>query len=183
MRFLNLVGQRFGSLTVLSKTPERYKTYVVYECKCDCGNVLKASVYDLKYCKLKSCKDPECPHRHTETRRTNSRVDLTGKRFGNLVCIEKTGRSRHGSSIWVVRCDCGNTDEVQASWLMHHGTTMCSQCRFDKKHMTKTDKSKCSGGRPRKNRESKTRSRFHEWLAQQGIVLGQTFVKIEEKGE
>lgn len=35
---LDLTGQRFGKLTVIRKTEKRLHHYVLWECKCDCGN-------------------------------------------------------------------------------------------------------------------------------------------------
>ena len=35
---LNLIGQKFGKLTVVSETDKRRGSHVIYECLCDCGN-------------------------------------------------------------------------------------------------------------------------------------------------
>ena len=43
----DLTGKRFGKLTVLGKTEERKSRYVVWLCRCDCGNVIKASTKDM----------------------------------------------------------------------------------------------------------------------------------------
>lgn len=40
-------------------------------------------------------------------------VNLTNKRFGNLVVINLAGASRSGSKLWNCKCDCGN--EIQVS--------------------------------------------------------------------
>jgi hypothetical protein len=46
-------------------------------------------------------------------------IDITGKRIGRLIAIYPTGkRTRSGSIIWVVRCDCGNEKEVDGHSLM-----------------------------------------------------------------
>ena len=37
----DLTGQRFGRLVVLSMTDERIKRRVVWECRCDCGNICR----------------------------------------------------------------------------------------------------------------------------------------------
>ena len=45
---LDLVGQRFGLLTVLEKEPERAKGgSVQWKCKCDCGNIVIVRSYNL----------------------------------------------------------------------------------------------------------------------------------------
>ena len=38
-----LKGQRFGKLTVVSQTELRKHGYIVWECKCDCGNTVNVS--------------------------------------------------------------------------------------------------------------------------------------------
>lgn len=52
----NLIGQRFGRLTVLEKTNKRYYGYVVWKCKCDCGNIVEVPMHNLSYNHMvKSC--------------------------------------------------------------------------------------------------------------------------------
>ena len=52
----DLIGQRFGHLTVLEKTNKRYYGYVVWKCQCDCGNITYVPMHNLSYNKgVKSC--------------------------------------------------------------------------------------------------------------------------------
>ena len=52
----NLIGQKFGHLTVIEKTDKRYHGYVVWKCKCDCGNIKEVSSHNLAYNKgITSC--------------------------------------------------------------------------------------------------------------------------------
>lgn len=44
---LKLEGQRFGHLTVLKKLDERENRYVVWLCRCDCGNEIKVNTRHL----------------------------------------------------------------------------------------------------------------------------------------
>lgn len=53
-RFINLVGQKFSRLLVVELLG-KYKQYVYYRCKCDCGNELEASASKLKYGHVRSC--------------------------------------------------------------------------------------------------------------------------------
>jgi len=50
-------------------------------------------------------------------------IDITGKRFGRLVCVEKTGRSK-----WLLRCDCGNEVVLNYSRLLY-GQSSCGCLR------------------------------------------------------
>lgn len=51
-----LVGQRFGKLVVTKKTDERTsKRYIVWECRCDCGNICRVDTHCLKQGNTMSC--------------------------------------------------------------------------------------------------------------------------------
>ena len=51
----SLIGQRFGKFVVLEDTGKRYYGYVVYKCKCDCGNIFEAPSHNIKAGQIKSC--------------------------------------------------------------------------------------------------------------------------------
>ena len=113
---VDLVGKRFGSLTVTRKTPERDSAgCVMWECKCDCGNVRLASTNLLNRGLVKSCGCGQ-----------NKMDDLTGKRFGRLTVIgfDRYEKSSH-SARWVCKCDCGKKKSVLASCLKAGQTTSC----------------------------------------------------------
>lgn len=66
-------------------------------------------------------------------------IDLTGRRFGALVVVERAGRLKYGSlqPAWRCRCDCGNELVVPRQRLGYADhllerrdlVTMCTQCR------------------------------------------------------
>ena len=51
----DLTGQRFSKLTVIEKTNMRKHGYVVWKCKCDCGNITYVDSSSLKSGNNKSC--------------------------------------------------------------------------------------------------------------------------------
>jgi hypothetical protein len=51
--------------------------------------------------------------------------DLTGQRFGRLICIKDIGRNRFNEAIWECICDCGNTTNVDSSKLRKGNTRSC----------------------------------------------------------
>lgn len=51
----DLTGQKFGKLTVLRPTQERYHGCVVWECRCDCGNICYKSTGVLTSFESQSC--------------------------------------------------------------------------------------------------------------------------------
>ena len=54
-RALNLVGKRFGNLTVIEKTNKRLYNAVLWKCKCDCGNIVYIDTGNLTSGNTKSC--------------------------------------------------------------------------------------------------------------------------------
>lgn len=57
-------------------------------------------------------------------------TDLTGKRFGLLVAIERIG-TKSGHALWKCQCDCGNTIEVRADALFN-GKSSCGCSKNNK---------------------------------------------------
>lgn len=81
---LKLEGQRFGHLTVLKKLDERENRYVVWLCRCDCGNEIKVNTRHLMRGTVKDCGCiPE-----NSAKRGPVAEDLTGRRFGKLVAVK-----------------------------------------------------------------------------------------------
>ena len=53
------------------------------------------------------------------------RIDLTGKRFGQLTVIRFEGLDKHHSANWVCKCDCGNTKTIVGGSLRGGLTISC----------------------------------------------------------
>ena len=127
VRSVDLVGQRFGRLTVLAKSKKRNKSNnILWECLCDCGNhVLKTtSALNNKKGTFKSCG---CA--------TNERIreatfkDLTGQRFGRLTVLRLAEsyeiKDKAKGSHWFCQCDCGNTTVATIQNLRGLHTQSC----------------------------------------------------------
>lgn len=54
-RSIDLTGQHFGLLTAVRKTDKRQGSSVIWECKCDCGNVAFVPAYYLRCGRVQSC--------------------------------------------------------------------------------------------------------------------------------
>lgn len=118
---LNLIGQRFGRLTVIEEAPNQGR-YTQWKCLCDCGKEKICKTDSLRSGSLQSCG---CLR--TETARKNGLTqlkDLTGQRFGKLVVIEYNGSDR-GRSSWKCECDCGNIVVVNQMELSKGDTLSC----------------------------------------------------------
>jgi len=130
-RAKDLTGLRFGRLVVTRLTDKRKGGRFVWECKCDCGNVIEAHSPSLLSGDRKSCG---CLAKEACLRlEKNNTIDITGQRFGMLVAIRPTGKKKKGSTsspaIWECRCDCGNIIEVQKKNLLRGSKKSCG-CLF-----------------------------------------------------
>lgn len=94
------IGYRIGKLCVLSATTQRRNGYMVWRCGCECGGEIELDTRCLQRGTVKDCG--------CEMNVKPGQKDLTGQRFGKLVCLEPTQqRGRNGGTIWRCKCDCG----------------------------------------------------------------------------
>lgn len=116
--FIDLIGTRFGMLTVTAQA-ERYKDgRFRWICKCDCGGETITSTSNLK-----SKKNPtlNCGC----VRRAASSVDRAGVRYGRLVAQRPVGTGWGRNITWECFCDCGKTCEVVGVSLTNGTTKSC----------------------------------------------------------
>lgn len=52
-------------------------------------------------------------------------TDISGQKFGRWTVIERAGRDSRGASMWLCRCDCGNTEVVRHSSLTSGNSKSC----------------------------------------------------------
>lgn len=122
-KFRDITGQRFGKLTVLDPTEERRNGNVVWECRCDCGNLYYQTGRNLvrgysRHCGCEKRKKSKAQFR-----------DLTGQRFNRLRVLAQTEeRTSSGSVIWKCICDCGKETNVSETALIHGSQISCG-CR------------------------------------------------------
>lgn len=114
-RYENLIGQKFNLLTVIADTHTKINEKEVWECQCECGNIVKVHSANLKNGSVKSCgclgsKD----------------YDLTNQRFGKLVVKYKIEtENRNISRKWLCQCDCGNEIIVTTNRLRSGQVNSC----------------------------------------------------------
>lgn len=87
-------GHRFGRLIALRPLDKRKSNHVVWECQCDCGNIVEVSTGHLLDGGVTSCGCIYSPN-------------LVGRRYGKLVVIEKTSETTSNGYLWKCHCDCG----------------------------------------------------------------------------
>lgn len=108
----NLIGQRFGKLTVISKAEETQDRYALWNCRCDCGGEIQANTKRLVRGTIWNCG---CVPK-TNAKNGTIAEDLTGRRFGMLQVVKRV-QNQHDRTSWLCRCDCGNLKIVQSNAL------------------------------------------------------------------
>lgn len=94
------IGHRLGKLTVVEPTVKRKNGYMIWRCTCDCGGEILLDTRTLQRGTISDCG--------CATRVSPGQKDLTGMRFGRLVCLAPTEqRGKSGGTIWKCKCDCG----------------------------------------------------------------------------
>lgn len=109
MRKINLIGQKFGRLTVIDQaehyiSPKGVKV-IRWNCICDCGNKTIVSTNQLRRGGTISCG---CYHKEQESKNLILQPkDISGQRFGTLTAIEMVGSDSKNRALWKCVCDCG----------------------------------------------------------------------------
>ena len=120
MKPKDLTGQKFDLLTVLYPLPERRDSCVLWQCRCECGNLKAISSTDLTRHRVKSCG---CL--------THRVKDITGQKRGHLTALRYTGeRDENGRAIYEWRCDCGNVfTRSVAGTARKDSALLCAECQ------------------------------------------------------
>lgn len=128
---IDLTGQRFGRLTVISKAEKpkgSTSTSLFWLCKCDCGTEKIISGNVLRQGKAQSCG---CYNKDAHAAKF---IDLTGQTFGKLTVIKKVPRPENlksGGAYWLCKCECGNEKIILGKSLIQGKTKSCGACRVD----------------------------------------------------
>ncbi len=107
---LDLIGKKFGKLTVLAYTSESH-----WHCKCECGNEIEVETYYLTHDKVTSCK--------TCKERWGNYNNLIGMTFGYLTPIYPLHKNK--KIYWHCECKCGNEKDILATSLVSGRTKSC----------------------------------------------------------
>ena len=121
---LDLTNQTFGRLTALYPTEERLNSFVIWHCKCSCGQEKDVPSHYLTNGNVQSCG---CLQKETQIKNgKNSLIDLTNKRFGKLKVLSLyPERGNDGHTYWLCQCDCGNQHIVRGSHLINKNIESC----------------------------------------------------------
>lgn len=128
-RSSDLVGKRFGRLTVVRKTEEKQDGYLMWECRCDCGNKIAVNTKRLKRGTVTNCG---CIAKKN-ARQGSIAEDLTGRRFGKLTAIRRI-ENKNGRTAWLCQCSCGNQKAVTAHDLKAGKVRSCGCMTYEHIH-------------------------------------------------
>ena len=128
----NIQGNRYGFLTVTSKTTQKDEQgNRGFCCTCDCGTTLVVPLKNLHSGKTKSCG---CLSRELKKHRETG---LIGGRYGQLVVLREY--TKKGTSwYFICKCDCGRETIVKYLHLIASIKESCG-CVRKKLHVTEEE--------------------------------------------
>lgn len=118
---INLIGKRFGRLTVLRKGTSNEFFHVRWVCVCDCGKISTVLGVSLRSGDTKSCG---CYLKESVSERRF--IDLTGMTFGKWTVISCEGTNVGGTGTkWNCRCVCGVVRSIFYTSLVNGRSSSC----------------------------------------------------------
>lgn len=129
-KVIDLVGQKFGRLTVLSMSDIHNDSCKYWNCICDCGNTAVVSGSSLRLGRTRSCgclRTESSKRSATMAHAARSKQhNLIGQKFGMLMVLERTDQRNHrGNTMWLCKCDCGNIKLISTQALNQGNTISC----------------------------------------------------------
>lgn len=98
----NLIGQKFGKLTVVDIAPKTKNRSITWVCKCDCGKICKIRNANLLSGTRMDCGCVKLPK------------NVIGLKFNRLTILSYTRLYKH-HKMYLCKCECGNIVEVSLS--------------------------------------------------------------------
>lgn len=114
----DITGIKYELLTAIRDVGKDKYGQRRWECKCDCGKLVKITIG--QFGRTKSCGCLHSP-------------DLTGFKTGMLEVIEKLGLERTGpinsrGQNWLCLCECGRTIKASTGYLLAGRLKSCGRC-------------------------------------------------------
>lgn len=126
----SILGQKFGRLTVIKDSRKRAPNgSVLWECKCDCGNITYKDSSNLKRGHAVSCG---C---FKQEFIESLKIDVIGKKFGFLTVVSEVFDNTKKRRMVKCRCDCGKETIAAISDLTSGHTMSCGCMRQSKGEM------------------------------------------------
>lgn len=100
---INMIGLKFGRLTVVEEVPPKKKGRPMYKCLCECGGEKIVTGASLRSGEVKSCG---CIRK--EMGNSHALIEMVGKKFNMLTVVEEVEKNKRGQRMFKCLCDCGN---------------------------------------------------------------------------
>ena len=114
----DLAGQTFGRLRVLSFAKFVGKN-AQWRCRCECGRLKNIRGDNIKSGSVISCG---CFRGQSIT------IDISGTKIGFVQIIRALERQKRKGTLWLCKCECGNTFSALGSALKDSGETASCGC-------------------------------------------------------
>ena len=118
MNKLDLIGKRFGKLTVVSLAEGTKNGYLCWLCKCDCGNEKIVTSQALRIGHTKSCGCLK-----------EGRIEVLGMKFGKLSVLEQIPTGEGEDKLYRCRCECGREVFARRKELLLFSKRSCGCAR------------------------------------------------------
>lgn len=118
-KLLDITGKKFGTLTAIRPLEELGpRGQTIWECKCECGRIIKARGTSLRYGEVATCGSAAC---------RGFEKDMVGMTFDKLTVISKSDfkNSWSNNTYWNCQCECGNITTVMGTNLRRGAVTSC----------------------------------------------------------
>lgn len=126
---IDMVGQKFGRLSIIKDAGKNKRGSALWLCKCDCGKELVAVGVQIRSGNTKSCGCLQ----QDEMRKFVK--DLTGEVFGRLTVMSREP-NKNERVRWLCLCSCGKTKIISTHSLRSGRTKSCGCIQKEGVHRT-----------------------------------------------
>ncbi len=127
IKYNNLTNKKFNRLLAIKVVGRAKNRTILWECLCDCGNIVVVRANHLKHNHTQSCG---CLHKEKLTGLYVK--DLIGKRFNRLIVTGRSSKKVQRAAVWKCLCDCGKVTNVHTAALLSGHTNSCGCFHFDR---------------------------------------------------
>jgi hypothetical protein len=120
-----LIGKKFGKLTVIKLVNKNDDGRFIFETKCDCGEIKNATKSKLLHNHILCCD--LCAQKERNDERISK---IPGKKFGKLTVLKCLPSSTQNLK-FIVQCDCGENFEIDKNSVMWKEVLSCKNCKSD----------------------------------------------------
>lgn len=119
IKIREMIGKKFGQLTIIDIDNNKKKRLFYWICKCDCGKIKS-----IREGHLLDSSTTSCGCFRIKFHQNKFRHRLIGKKFGYWTVIKFSHKIK-GRIHWLCKCDCGTEKSVEGSALKKGKSLSC----------------------------------------------------------